>query len=1345
MPSLNHGSWRSTSAALAAAVLALGATVPVRAQLVTWSGDVSPPFAPAPIVDLTGQRIFLGFTNGSTGTQGTLNVTGGGSLTAAQIVPGVGGLGVGFVTVDGTGSVINLTGGAAFNGLDIGSWGTGTVTVSNGGRIACASTLACQFNTIGNAAGSTGTLAINGGSVTGLGSLTVGAGTLLAGFGTPGANTSGTLTIMNGGTLTSSGFNSVANNSGQTGLVTGNVTIDGAGSSWTITRDLANGGGQAFLALAPTANSVANVTISNGGNLTVTGSRSNPATDSSFAGFNMSTAAGATSTMTVSAGGSVRIGGDTGAVIVGGANTANSTGATATLNITGGGSVAGTGPNGLTYVVIGRNQASGTVNVSGAGSQLKIAGVGGVNTQGLDGVGGLLHVGLNKGFGGGTGTLNVTGGGSVIISDNGQVASAGGVGMNVARGTGSAGLVNVSGAGSSIVISSTGSSATQPYVLVGDGGTGQMTISNGGSVSVLGVGERNFVVGGNSTGTGALSVATGGQINASWFAVGNSGGSGVATINAATVNLDGTVDNNGTPIGAGVRVGRGVGSSGVLNLQNGAAINIDNSISGSSVAIGGTSALPGGTGTLNMSGGSTINFTGSATGAFLQVGGPSGTGSMTMTGNSVVNMGATGSVFVGSATESTGALTIAAGSKIFGDIGGIGGNSDTVAGGIGSLVVTGAGSLLGLSGDSGFLGVGRSGTGSLSVSNQGSVAATIINVGRAADGFGTMSVDNAVITLSGQQTAGTLSGAGMSIGLRGGTGAVTVTNGSQINISNLGSSGASLNLGGTGLSPLGNGTLSVSGASTITISAAPGLASFHVGRDGAGLASFTGASSINLGDGTVYVGRFAGSTGTLTLSGGSTLSAGNVYIGGASDVVPGGTGIVTVTGAGSALTASGSSGFISVGHNGTGSLSIADQGTVSGIAMSVGRAAGGVGALSVDNAVLNLSGQQTTGSLSGAGLTIGALGGAGTASISNGSVVTISNAGSAGAGLYVGGAPGSASGTGTLTMSNSQLSVIAAPPAVSVPGQVPIPGQATVVIGHDGTGTATLTNSTLQVGNLKLLQDGNATLNGADGSLIIAGQSGSTGVLSLNAGSVVKAGYIGIGVGQPGDGVTQFNGGAGRLILNNSTLNTSTLEIGAQGILSGDNGIVHASDGVIVGGTISPGNSPSRIVIDCNLTFLAGSKLILDILADGSGGYNVDHLILGPNAVFNFANVEVDFNFLGDTDPNAFLASGLFTLDTFLESGDLDNYSSLALATGHAWSDLFSAGQFVATSDTYTFTSFVFTPPGAGGAGGGANFSIAAVPEPSTWVMMALGLLFLAMLERRRQRAPMTSTGHACS
>ena len=318
------------------------------------------------------------------------------------------------------------------------------------------------------------------------------------------------------------------------------------------------------------------------------------------------------------------------------------------------------------------------------------------------------------------------------------MASTGVVALRAAIGSGSTGSVTVSGAGSSLVVSSTsGNAATTPSVEIGDGGTAQMSIANGGSVSVLGSGQRNFIVGNSTTGSASLSMTNNSTMNASWFAIGNVGGTGVATIDHSTVNLDGVVFFNGNPIGAGLRVGRGVGSSGTLNLQNAAVINLDNTIANSSVVLGGTSSLAGGTGTVNMSGGSAINFTGTAASASLQVGGISGTGFMTMTGGSTVNVGATGNVHVAATAGSTGNLDVSGGSVITGNVYGIGGSSDTDAGGVGSATVTGLGTVLRATGDSGFISMGRGGIGSLVVSNQATLEATIVNVGRAAGGSAT--------------------------------------------------------------------------------------------------------------------------------------------------------------------------------------------------------------------------------------------------------------------------------------------------------------------------------------------------------------------------------------------------------------------------------------------------------------------------------------------------------------------------------------------------------------------------------------------------------------------------------
>jgi hypothetical protein len=379
-----------------------------------------------------------------------------------------------------------------------------------------------------------------------------------------------------------------------------------------------------------------------------------------------------------------------------------------------------------------------------------------------------------------------------------------------------------------------------------------------------------------------------------------------------------------------------------------------------------------------------------------------------------------------------------------------------------------------------------------------------------------------------------------------------------------------------------------------------------------------------------------------------------------------------------------------------------------------------VGTLSVDNAVIALSGQQTTGNLSGAALSIGNRGGSGVASIANGSVVSITNTGSNGASLNIGGAPPNPLGTGSLFVSGSQISVAAQP------------GQATVRVGHDGNGTATFDASSLRVGSVAPI---------ADGSLIIAGQTGSTGTMTLNAGSVVNAGYVGVGATQSAVVGVQNAAGAGHLVLNNSTVNTTTFEIGAQGVLSGDGGIINAAGDVIVGGTIDPGNSPGRIRINCNLITLAGSNLVIDIAFNGTG-YDFDELIIGSESTFALDKLQVVFNFLGDTDPIAFAQTGLLDLDTFLRAGDPDHPTDLGYVNDDnnvGLSNLFAAEQtrdsvidsrlITAVSSKFDITELQFNPDN-----GSFLVTANAVPEPPTWALMLLGLLVMGACARVRRR-----------
>lgn len=997
-----------------------------------------------------------------------------------------------------------------------------------------------------------------------------------------------------------------------------------------------------------------------------------------------------------------------------------------------------TAPGAWCYSFIGNGAGStGTLTVTGAGSRVSLLrsfGVGqtAVFTQANDGFtfgtpGGTTNAYVNVLNGGTLSTQTVMVGrgptnagatgtergfGTVVIDGTGSrwIATRNTVDNTAAYfaaglGVGGHATIDVRNGGSLVVDGTGGSASSYDALIVGaNGGRGDLTVTGvGSSVSVAGNNAFLGVGRSGATAQGSFSVLAGATGSAMFMNVGRDGATGSVLIDGAgsRLNLTGVF----TPdVGGGATfssIGRG-GGTGAVTVSNGGylfisdgggdsrngngdpgmAIGRDAGSSGKLTITGPGSMVEIVSTSLGVPAGSADNFNpfvgvgfdnaGSVPGQLMISNG----GKLLLTGNAVSN-------------PTYGRVTSV-------QIGGRGSGS-----GSGTATVTGAGSQIAVGGYDSFIGVGRGvgSSGTLNVLDHALVSTTSFLIGERASG--TVNLDNAQLALSGYRTDGSNVGAGMTVGRGvGGNGVLAMTNGASLTIVNNTLAGG-LSIGGDQFVAGGTGSVSLSGGSSITFGGSVASGALTVGRNGTGTLTLDGASTIDVGDTrAVFVGRNAGGIGNLAVSGGANVMGGIIGIGGDSDSVAGGNGSASVTGAGSELRASGATGFMSVGRSGTGSLSVSNQGAVSSTILDIGRAAGGLGSLLVDNALVNLTGQQTTGNLSGATLAIGNGGGTGTASINNGSVVTITNMGSSGVGLNIGGGPLYPLGSGTLDVSHSQINLVAAP------------GLATARVGHDGNGTATFTASSLNLG---------------DGSLIVAGQPGSTGVLSLNAGSVVNAGYVGVGATQNGPG------GAGHLILNNSTINTTTFELGALGVLSGDGGVINATGGVIVGGTISPGNSPGRININCDLTTLAGSKLILDVLGAG-GAYNVDHLILGNDATFDLSRLQVIFNFLGNTDPTAFAASGGFMLDNFLESlnlrtGVVTGLSSV-FAPGQTWSDIFTASQFTARSDAYVITDLHFSPDGS------AAFSAAAIPEPATWAFMFVGLAVISGLGRRRSARP---------
>jgi T5SS/PEP-CTERM-associated repeat protein len=228
----------------------LSCTSPAVAE-VTWFGDVIPDDPATWTSDTIGYIGDIG--------DGTLGITGGSTVDCAMALIGANSGSTGDVTVDGVGStwsnnnswlsvgnsgigVLNITnGGAASSGqgyvgwdnessgivnvdgtdstwtsdyLIVGEYGSGVLNIANGGAVSSGA------SAIGRESGSTGEVTVDGGSSI----WTIGGADYLI----VGAYGNGALNIINGGMVNNNSYD------GHIGAYsTGEVTVDGADSTWT--------------------------------------------------------------------------------------------------------------------------------------------------------------------------------------------------------------------------------------------------------------------------------------------------------------------------------------------------------------------------------------------------------------------------------------------------------------------------------------------------------------------------------------------------------------------------------------------------------------------------------------------------------------------------------------------------------------------------------------------------------------------------------------------------------------------------------------------------------------------------------------------------------------------------------------------------------------------------------------------------------------------------------------------------------------------------------------------------------------------------------------------------------
>ncbi len=409
------------------------------------------------------------------------------------------------------------------------------------------------------------------------------------------------------------------------------------------------------------------------------------------------------------------------------------------------------------------------------------------------------------------------------------------------------------------------------------GGRSDMLISGAGSRLQFAGQSGIFNIGVSAFGTASVEMRDGALADGMFYTgVGRNGGVGSLLVDGAgtTLRVDGTATAaaNGNSAPAYVEIGRS-GGNGTVTVSNGGRIEVL-AAQGSTNATGmGIGRDANSAGTLNITSGGVVLFrsTSSAPGTAAETANPG--------------------VLVG--REGTGFLNISGGGQLLLEGGAvstptdrrstslyIGGISDTAVGGKGIANVSGAGSEIRVTGTDTFVGVGigPQSNGQLTVSNQAQVSANGINVGRSG-GLGVLKTDAATLTFSGQQTGGNLSGAFFTVGSGGGIGVATLANGSLVTLTNMGSAGAGVSIGGSGNFANGEGSLTLTGGSRIELHSQPGLNSVTVGREGSGLLRLRGASRIDQGIGVMQVARNSGSDGTVILSEGSSITAGWVGIG----------------------------------------------------------------------------------------------------------------------------------------------------------------------------------------------------------------------------------------------------------------------------------------------------------------------------------------------------------------------------------------------------------------------------------------------------------------------------------
>lgn len=247
-----------------------------------------------------------------------------------------------------------------------------------------------------------------------------------------------------------------------------------------------------------------------------------------------------------------------------------------------------------------------------------------------------------------------------------------------------------------------------------------------------------------------------------------------------------------------------------------------------------------------------------------------------------------------------------------------------------------------------------------------------------------------------------------------------------------------------------------------------------------------------------------------------------------------------------------------------------------------------------------------------------------------------------------------------------------------------------------------------------------------------AGTTISEGVLKFTDNAVVANGPITVGT----DGTLEYNLSSGqtkKLTITNASKIFSTGKVvktgdGTLQIYTAAAGQVDASSFIVSSGrldmkeyfkgsldveanaTMSPGNSVGKLTVDGTYNLDSGAALLLEVGKDDLGNIVIDQLFVNGNATFEPGSI-IDIVL----DPSSSLVGG-------------DEFSSVIITANNAES-IFN--DVKAAIRSYYFTDLTVTRSGNEISLSG-RLDPNAVPEPSTWALLILGVVALFLRKRFR-------------